>query len=131
MQALSHLKILVNLALIDGKLTDNERQYIVNIGKANGVNEKECVSLLEGKHEITMPAGLNSDQKFDYVFSLVQLMKIDNRLFKEEIKYCSQVASRLGYKQDVMFELMLKVSAIMEESEIHTLRQLIDSYLIK
>ena len=58
-------------------------------------------------------------------------MKIDERLYKEEIKYCSQVASKLGYKQEVMFELMLKVSITMKKAEIDSLRQLVSTFLIK
>jgi len=36
-------------------------------------------------------------------------MKIDGRLYKEEIKYCAKIASKLGYEEDVLRELMLKI----------------------
>lgn len=130
MSARSQLKLLVNLALIDGQVADRERKYITNIGIANKLDEGEIAQLFEKEHETVIPKNLSKDQKFDYLFSLVQLMKIDERLYKEEIKYCSQVASRLGYKQEVMFELMLKVSASMKQVEIDSLRQLVTSFLV-
>lgn len=131
MSALSQLKLLVNLAIIDDEVTDKEKKYITNIGLANGLTEQDVVYLFNQNHEVIVPQGLNDDRKFDYLFSLVQLMKIDERLYKEEIKYCSHVAAKLGYRQEVMFELMLKVSATMKKAEIESLRQLVSALLIK
>ncbi|MEQ8424060.1 MAG: TerB family tellurite resistance protein [Cyclobacteriaceae bacterium] len=131
MSALSQLKLLVNLALIDGDVAEHEKKYISNIGIANGLSSHDVEFLFNQKHDLIIPDGLSDDQKFDYLFSLVQLMKIDERLYKEEIKFCSQVASKLGYKQEVMFELMLKVSGTMKETEIKSLRQLISTYLVR
>jgi len=131
MSALSQLKLLVNLALIDDEVADREKKYITNIGLANGLTEQDVVYLFGQNHEVIIPQGLTKDQKFDYLFSLVQLMKIDERLYKDEIKYCSQVAAKLGYKQEVMFELMLKVSVTMKKAEIESLRQLVSTLLVE
>lgn len=131
MSAHSQLKLLVNLALIDEEVVDRERKYITNIGIANGLSEHDVDYLFNQNHEIIVPDGLSDDQKFDYLFSLVQLMKIDERLYKNEIKYCSQVASKLGYKQEVIFELMLKVNAVMKKGEIDSLRQWVSTFLVK
>lgn len=125
----SQLKLLVNLALIDNEVAKREKKYIANIGVANGMKKDDVEALFAQSHEVIIPDGLSSDQKFNYLFSLVQLMKIDERLYKEEIKYCSQVASKLGYKQEVMFELMLKVSSSMKQAEIDKLKHLVSTYL--
>ena len=127
----SQLKLLVNLALIDNQVAEREKKYITNIGVANGMKKEDVEELFKQSHEIIIPDGLSSDEKFNYLFSLIQLMKIDERLYKEEIKYCSQVASKLGYKQEVMFELMLKVSSTMKQAEIDKLRALVEGYLVK
>ena len=131
MSALSQLKLLVNLALIDDVVAEKEKKYITNIGLANGLSVQDVEYLINQKHEVIVPSGLADDRKFDYLFSLVQLMKIDERLYKEEIKYCSQVAAKLGYQQEVMFELMLKVSATMKRGEIESLKELTSSFLVK
>ena len=131
MSALSQLKLLVNLALIDDVVAEKEKKYITNIGLANGLSVQDVEYLINQKHEVILPSGLSDDHKFDYLFSLVQLMKIDERLYKEEIKYCSQLAAKLGYQQEVMFELMLKVSATMKRGEIESLKELTSSFLVK
>jgi len=122
---------LVNLAQIDNEVQNEERKYIMNIGVANGLSGQDVEYLFSQTHKMIIPKGLTDDQKFDYLFSLVQLMKIDERLYKEEIKYCAKVATKLGYKQEVMFELMLKVSGTMKKSEIEALRQMVSTFLVQ
>lgn len=129
--ALSQLKLLVNLARIDGDIAERERKYVTTIGLANGVPMEDIVPLFDQDHEDIGLKHLSNHQKFDYIVSLVQLMKIDERLYKEEIKYCSQVASRLGYDQSVMFELMLHVREEMQRNELQALKKITEKYLSK
>ncbi len=131
MTALPQLKLLINLARIDGEVGEKERNYIFNIGRANGLAEVAVEPLFEIYHETIVPTDLDSDQKFNYIVSLVQLMKIDERLYKEEIKYCSQVASKLGYSKEIIFDLMLHVSATMAEAEVKALQELTKRYLTR
>ena len=130
MALLSHLKLLVSLAKVDNELVEKERAYILNIAKANGFSEQHLNSLLNETHTLTVPSDLDNHEKFNYIFTLVQLMKIDEKLYSSEIKYCAQVASRLGYDEQVMFELMLNVNnASMSDDEIEALRKLTEKYL--
>lgn len=129
--ALEKLKLLVNLARIDGDVAERERKYISNIALANYVPINDIKPLFEKDHELVVPANLSAEERFSYIFSLVQLMKIDERLYNEEIKYCSKVASKLGYDETVMFELMLHVRSAMESGEMQILRKLTEKYLSK
>ncbi len=129
--ALEQLKLLVNLARIDGDVAERERKYISNIGLANNVTTQDILPLFEKNHEMVVPANLSAEERFSYIFSLVQLMKIDERLYKDEIQYCSRVASKLGYDENVMFELMLHVRSAMESSEMQILKELTAKYLNK
>ena len=129
--AVDQLKLLINLARIDGEVAERERKYISNIGLANNVAMDDITPLFDQSHDIIVPDNLSSDDKFDYIFSLVQLMKIDERLYQDEIRYCSKVASKLGYSEDVMFDLMLHVRAVMEKNELNSLKELTEKYLSK
>lgn len=126
------MKLLISLAQIDGKVADRERNYIINIGRANGIYPDQVVPLFTQRHDVIVPQDLNNDQKFDYIFSLVQLMKIDERMYREEILFCSKIASSLGYDKEVMFELMLNVkSATMKDEEMTALKKAIQKFLIQ
>lgn len=129
MALLEQLKLLVNLSMVDGEMAELEKNYITNIGKANGFPESSVSTLFYSSHEVIIPDNLTVDQKFNYIFSLVQLMKIDERLYKEEIKFCSSIAAKLGYSKEAMFELMLNVKSVVDDTERKTLQQLTEKYL--
>ncbi len=132
MSALAQLKLLISLAQIDGKVAERERNYITNIGRANGVPLGDITALLDQRHALIIPKDLSDDQKFEYIFSLVQLMKIDERMYKEEMLFCSKIAENLGYENQVMFELLLHVKAgIMEKDEIINLKEITQKHLKK
>jgi hypothetical protein len=118
MVLLTQLKLLINLARIDGSIAEREKNYIVNIAKANGFPESAVSTLLYESHDDMVPNNLTDDQKFDYIFSLVQLMKIDERLYQGEIKFCSALAKRLGYEPDVIVNLILSTENPLNENEI-------------
>ena len=73
---------------------------------------------------------LSNDQRYDYLYNVVQFMKIDGRIYKEEIKFCARIASKLGYDEDVLREMMLKIYSnphITTDKE--TLKAKIQTYL--
>lgn len=130
MIVLEQLKLLVNLALADGDMTSQERNYIINIGKAHGFPESSVETLFYSSHDAIIAKELSPDQKFNYIFNLVQLMKLDERLYEDEIKFCANTAAKLGYKPEVMFDLLLKVtSSEMSSTEKEALRQAASKYL--
>jgi uncharacterized tellurite resistance protein B-like protein len=130
MPALNQMKLLISLAQIDGTVAPRERNYIINIGRANNFYPDQVVPLFDQRHNLIIPEDLSDDQKFDYLFSLVQLMKIDERMYREEIMFCSKIAATLGYDQQVMFELLLHVKAVaMTEEEVVELKKLVQKYL--
>ncbi|MCX8492018.1 MAG: TerB family tellurite resistance protein [Cyclobacteriaceae bacterium] len=131
MALLEQLKLLVTLSRIDGHIAECEKAFIINIGKANGFPESSVDTLFYQSHDIIIPDNLTDDQRFDYIFSLIQLMKIDERLYQEEIKFCSKIASRLRYAQDVLFELMLKVKSTDADADKEALKLLTQQYLQK
>lgn len=132
MALLQQMKLLINLARIDGEVGPREKQYIKNIGLANQLPSDQIDLLFEQRHELIVPDNLDKDQKFDYIFSMVQLMKIDERMYKEEILFCSKIASRLGYSEEVLFDLMLHVrTSTMGTNELNDLKELTEKHLKK
>lgn len=123
------LKLLINLARVDGEVADQEKQYIVSIGVANQVSEAEVLNLFNHKHEAVVPRGLSAEERFNCIFSLVQLMKIDERLYPAETKFCAHVAAKLGYDEVAMVELLLNVKAGMRADETQSLQELVKHYL--
>lgn len=107
----SHLNILVQLAKVDGIVVQEEVDLINEVGKANDMTEEEIASCFEEELPIGDLSSLTDDKKYDLIYSIVQLMKIDGKLYNEEIKFCAKMSAKLGYEEDVLFELMLKIYA--------------------
>ncbi len=130
MNHLARMKLLINLAKVDGQVADNEKNYLVNIGRANGIYPDELYPLFTQHHEVPVPSNLSNDEKFELLVTLVQLMKLDERMYREEIAFCAQVAARLGYSRQAMFELLAHVkSGKMEASELDSLKKVTQNFL--
>lgn len=130
MNDLSRMKLLINLAKVDGQVADKEKNYLINIGRANGIYPDEIYPLFTQSHDVLVPGDMNADQKFDLIFSLVQLMKLDERMYREEIAFCGQVAGRLGYNRQVMFEMLSHVrSGQMDAAELDSLKKRTQDFL--
>lgn len=105
----TQLKMLIQLATTDNELADKEVKMIHQIGKANGMTDDEVSVLMKNPHPIGSLETLSEDQRFEYLYSLVQLMKIDGKVYKSEIVYCEDMAEKLGYKKSAVSELSSKI----------------------
>ncbi|MEQ8881288.1 MAG: TerB family tellurite resistance protein [Cyclobacteriaceae bacterium] len=128
----THLNLLVQLAKIDGVVVQDEIDLIKKIGKANGMSSEEISECFEDPTLIEDLDHLTADEKYDYIYNIVQLMKIDGRLYKEEIRFCAKVISKLGYQEDVLRELILKIYSDENIStDKSSLKETIQQYLKK
>lgn len=132
MHPITQMKLLISLAQADGQVTEREKNYIINIGRANGIFPDQINPLFQREHEVIVPNDLNPNEKFDCIYSFVQLMKIDERMYQEEIRFCSTIAVKLGYDREVLFELMLHVKGTdMAASEKDKLKEFTSKFLTK
>lgn len=103
----NHLKALIQLSIIDRDFGEPERTYVYTIGKANRVPEKEIDDLVQevlsskDNTEVNFQ-GLMTEERFDFLYDIIQLMKIDGDVFLTEIKYCETIAEKLGYQTKVV-----------------------------
>jgi len=126
----SQLNILVQLAKVDGIIVQDEIDLIKKIGSAKGMTSHEISSCFDEPGYEDNFKELSDDEKFEYIYNIVQLMKIDGRLYKEEIGFCAKMASKLGYEEKVLMELMLKIYSDPEISaNKDQIKSTIQSYL--
>ncbi len=114
MSILIQLDHLIRLALVDHDFSLQERQQIMAVAKANKIPEEEVNNLIEqhlnSKEEIAMEIpSLSSEERFEYLYNIVQLMKIDSEIFLSEIRFCENMAVKLGYNKKVISELSKRI----------------------
>lgn len=98
----SQLSSLIQLAIKDNDLGLQEQKWIFKIGESYGLSEEEIKRLFKNPENIPSEDTLSSEEKFQYLYNVVQLMKIDAQVFKSEISYCEDLANKLGYKKGVI-----------------------------
>ena len=130
MNDLSRMKLLINLAKVDGQVADKEKNHLINIGRANGIYPDEIYPLFTQNHETIVPENLSDDQKFDLIFSLIQLMKLDERMYREESAFGGQGAAKLGYHTQVRFARLAQVrSGGRATAEMESLKAITQKFL--
>ena len=105
----SQLSVLINLAKVDNDFAEDEKNMIYMVGKANGIPESDIDHLVNNPEPLPEVSLMTEDDKFEYLFNVVQLMKIDKEVYLSEVKYCEEIAVKLGYKKSVIAELSSKI----------------------
>jgi len=127
----NQLSLLMHLAMVDNHIAERETKMIHYLGELNGFSFDEIERLIDDPGEIPDIADFDTDEKFDCLFNVVQLMKVDGKVFQSEIDFCERVAINLGYKPGVIAELS---AYIYSDPQITTkksyLRGLADEHLI-
>jgi uncharacterized tellurite resistance protein B-like protein len=99
------INILIQLATIDGQLAGKEKKLIEHIAKVNNIDEETITQLLNQPEPIGDLNHLSEEERFEYLYMVIQLMKVDGQVFKSEIVFCENIAEKLGYKKKVVSEL--------------------------
>jgi uncharacterized tellurite resistance protein B-like protein len=105
----TQLNILVNLAASDSMIAEKEARHIRAIGLAAKIPKEEIDDMLLNPAPIDDFSILSEDQRFEYLYNMIQLMKIDGQVFKSEIVFCEEMAEKLGYKKKVVGELSSRI----------------------
>ena len=92
----TYLNILVQLARVDGVVVQEEIDLINQIGRANDMSEEEINRCFDEPSDVGSLSHLSADEKFEYIYGIVQLMKIDGRLYQDEIQFCAKMAAKLS-----------------------------------
>jgi uncharacterized tellurite resistance protein B-like protein len=101
----AELNVLINLAASDKNVAERESRLIQSIAKANGISKEDVDKLMSSPQPIASINSLTQDEKFEHLYYLIQLMKMDGQVFRSEIVFCEQIAEKLGYKKGVVAEI--------------------------
>lgn len=125
------VSLLVHLSKVDKFVAAEESDLIHRIGKRRGLTVDEVENIIDNPKPIRNLKDLPPDEKFSYLFDIIQLMKVDGKIYQTEIEFCEKIALKLGYKPGVIADLS---AYIYSDPDINTsrsyLRSIADSHLI-
>lgn len=96
---------LIRLAKADGVLDEKELELIYQIGTAHGMSKSEIEKEIKTSDSSMDLEALSNNDRFEILYNLVHLMKVDGKIFDEEILYCMSIAKKLGYPLEAVMDL--------------------------
>jgi len=109
------LNVLIHLAMVDGQISKEEKETLEAIASKHDVSLSQLEEMIQYPKPIESLGALSNDVKFEYLYSIVDLMNIDDEIDQREIHFCQNMAVRLGYYKEVIDELW---SEILENKDL-------------
>lgn len=105
-----HLLNLAALAKADGHIDAREMNFILAVGKKNGLRESEVQDLISGSKGASNDLPANDSERFDQIFDLVDMMLADGIVDETEMDFCIMMAEKLGFRKAIVGVLVRKIS---------------------
>ncbi len=105
-----HLMNLGALAKVDGHIDSTELNYIIAIGQKNGMKAEEVRTLIANVGKVKQQIPSNDSERFDQIYDLVEMMLADGIVDDNEMEFCIDMATKLGFKKAIVGVLVRKIS---------------------
>jgi uncharacterized membrane protein YebE (DUF533 family) len=106
----NHLLNLGALAKVDGHIDAAELNYIIAIGQKNGMKTEEVKSLMANSDSVTFHLPDNDSERFDQIYDLVEMMLADGIVDDNEMDFCQEMATKLGFRKAIVGVLVRKIT---------------------
>ena len=100
------LRLLVRLAREDGEFHPQEEKFIRSLGEAHHLAEDVVTSIMTEKVGKKLDfSTLSYEERFEILYNLIIMMKVDNEVMNEELFFIQKIAPTLGFQQSAIMEL--------------------------
>ncbi|MBX2945898.1 MAG: TerB family tellurite resistance protein [Cyclobacteriaceae bacterium] len=96
------INILIQLAEADKHFAKAEREMIFKIAKEKNFPEASVTELIKNPEPIETLGALSQEQKFEYLYTTIELIFADHNIFDSEVLFCKNVAIKLGFKKGII-----------------------------
>ena len=109
--------MLVILALEDGNFHPREEKFIRDIARANCISEEILSQIIADRAPIGDLSSLTYDDKFEMLYNLLVMMKVDRVVMDKEIMFIQKIAFNLGFQLSAIMELYPHVHANVRDTQ--------------
>lgn len=110
-EKLSHLKNLVAVAFVDGKLEDNEMAALATVMARDGLTPSDLERCIKKPKGIKFLPPETPGQRVVYLKDMVLLMMCDGDIDDRELALCKATAIALGFKHEVIDAMIMDIIA--------------------
>ena len=93
----SHVKNLLEIAMSDSELDEEEYSFLMKLAKKHGVSKRELHKIEKNPTTVVFELPEDSNEKFEQFYELVNMMTIDGKVMDEEMRLCRIFARKFGY----------------------------------
>lgn len=115
----THFTNLVRLAMADGIIDKNEKEYLYKLGKRFNMTPEEVDKFIENPPKDKFVPPFELQEKYEQIFDLVALMKADGVLDEREIGICKALIIAEGFEDEKVDKIMEVISALVSENADH------------
>ena len=115
--ATSHMKNLLEMAMVDGEYDDTEDKLLIEIAKKHKISQKKLHEIKDTKDHIEFIVPKEDSEKFNQLFDLVHMMVIDDRIAAEELRLCVLFAKKFGYESEKANELVNSIASNIQNGQ--------------
>jgi len=109
------INMLIQLAEADKHFSSMERQLIFDLAKKRNFPTDTVKELIKNPEPIESLGALSDAQKFEYLYSCIDLMLVDERIFESELMFCKNVAIKLGFRKNVVEYMQQEINNLERE----------------
>lgn len=109
------LNILIQLAEADKHFAKAEREMVFRIANEKNFPEAAVSALIKNPEPIESLGALSIDQKFEYLYSSIEMIFADRNVFESEILFSKNIAIKLGFRKDVIDHFIREYGKIPRE----------------
>ncbi len=111
----SHVKNLIEVALSDGSIDDEEMMLLLNLATRLGISKEEIYQIKMNPGNVKFNPPKSSKERFNQIYDLVCMMMIDGQVNKNELKLCKELALKLGYLPLIVDDFILMITKNISE----------------
>jgi uncharacterized tellurite resistance protein B-like protein len=117
--ARSHMKNLIEMAVVDGNFDLAEHDLLRKIARRNNISEDHLKKIHENPQEIKFELPVDKLEKFQQFYDLIHMMTVDNTVHIEEMKLCNLFATKFGYPREKSEEMIKSIQSNISNSQTH------------
>ena len=99
---ISHVTNLIALSQMDGVMTPEEQEIILDVAEESGMTQEELDKILAHPEDVKFYKPRKEVDRIEELYDLVALMMVDGDIDEDEMALCHLVAEKMGFEPAVI-----------------------------
>ena len=113
----TQVSLLISLANSDGEFHEREKAVIERVARAGKISESDLDELIKNPEPVNDLDQLPYDDRFNYLYNVILLIKADSVIQDSELLFCQKIANSLGFQLAALMELYPHVHINLRDPE--------------